>query len=179
MNAKRNTGHVTMGIKMKRAVWNVTRAILFRPFVTKLFRPWRIFLLRCFGAQLHSSVDVYASARVWAPWNLRMERGACIGPDTVCYNQATVTLGENAVLSQESCVCTAGHDLAEVNNAQTSLVVADVTIGKDAWVGMRAFIGPGVELGEHAVVGAAAAVFKDVAPRTVVGGNPATIIKTI
>ncbi len=179
MNAKRNIGHVAFAVKAKRAVWNMARVILFRPFVTKVFRPWRIFLLRCFGAELHSSVDVYASAKVWAPWNLRMEKGACIGPDAVCYNQAKVTMGENAVLSQASCVCTAGHDLAEVNNAHSSLVVADVTIEKDAWVGMRAFIGPGVVLGERSVVGAASAVFRDVAPRTVVGGNPATVLKTI
>ena len=30
--------HVTMRIKIKRALWNVTAAVLFRPFITKLFR---------------------------------------------------------------------------------------------------------------------------------------------
>lgn len=40
-----------------------------------------------------------------------------------------------------------------------------------------AFIGMGVTVGEGAVVGARAAVFKDVEPWTVVGGNPAKFIK--
>lgn len=41
----------------------------------------------------------------------------------------------------------------------------------------EAFIGPGVTIGEGAVVGARGCVFKDVDPWTVVGGNPAKFIK--
>ena len=46
-----------------------------------------------------------------------------------------------------------------------------------AWIGSRAYVGMGVEIGEGAVVGATASVYKDVEPWSVVGGNPATIIK--
>ena len=46
-----------------------------------------------------------------------------------------------------------------------------------SWVAARAFIGMGVTIGEGAVVGACAAVFKNVEPWTVVGGNPAKFIK--
>ena len=52
-----------------------------------------------------------------------------------------------------------------------------ITISKFAWVAAEAFVGPGVTIGEGAVVGARAAVFKDVDPWTVVGGNPAKFIK--
>jgi putative colanic acid biosynthesis acetyltransferase WcaF len=45
------------------------------------------------------------------------------------------------------------------------------------WVASDAFIGMGVTLGQGAVVGARAAVFKNVEPWTVVGGNPARLIK--
>ena len=50
-------------------------------------------------------------------------------------------------------------------------------IADRAWVAAEAFIGPGVTVGEGAVVGARAAVFKDVEAWTVVGGNPARFIK--
>lgn len=179
MNEKRYIGKVTLGIKVKRAVWNVERTLLFRPFVTKMFRLWRICLLKCFGADIDWSAEVYASSKIWAPWNLKMERGACIGPDTIVYNQARVVMGENACLSQYAYICTAGHSTDEVNNAKTSLVVADVTIEKDAWIGTRAFIGMGVNIGEQAMVGACACVFKDVEAKTIVGGNPAKTLKTI
>ena len=57
------------------------------------------------------------------------------------------------------------------------LKIAPITIGDRAWVAADAFVGMGVTIGEGAVVGARAAVFKDVEPWTVVGGNPAKFIK--
>jgi chloramphenicol O-acetyltransferase type B len=51
------------------------------------------------------------------------------------------------------------------------------TIGDGAWIGMRAMIMPGVRIGEGAVVAANAVVTRDVAPYSVVGGNPAQHIK--
>ncbi|CAM4007416.1 chloramphenicol O-acetyltransferase type B [Kerstersia gyiorum] len=53
----------------------------------------------------------------------------------------------------------------------------DTTIGDDAWIGMRAMIMPGVTIGEGAVVASGAIVTKDVAPYTVVAGNPAVPIR--
>lgn len=183
MNEKQYIGKVTLAVKVRRAVWNVVRVVLFRPFGTKLFRPWRLVLLKAFGAQVSWRCDVYASARVWAPWNLVMDDGACLGPEVICYNQARVVLMADACVSQYAYLCTAGHDLhvasanAPINNAQTGLVVADITLEKGAWVGTQAFVGMGVTIGEGAVVGARACVFKDVEPWTVVGGNPAQFIK--
>lgn len=52
-----------------------------------------------------------------------------------------------------------------------------VIIKDDVWVGLRAIILPGVEVGEGAVIGAGAVVTKDVPKFTVVGGIPAKIIK--
>lgn len=189
MNARINIGKVTLAIKIKRAVWNVVCFILFRPFGTKLFRLWRLCLLKCFGAKIDWNAEVYSSAKIWAPWNLVLSNGACIGPNTIVYDQATVTLEENVCLSQYAYICTAGHNIVSslksqvsdvpLNNAERGLVIAPVTIHKNAWVGTRAYINMGVEIGEGAVVGACACVFKDVEERTIVGGNPATVIKKI
>ena len=51
------------------------------------------------------------------------------------------------------------------------------TIGDGAWIGMRAMLMPGVTIGEGAIIAAGAVVTRDVAPYTVVGGNPAQPIK--
>lgn len=53
----------------------------------------------------------------------------------------------------------------------------DTRIGDGAWIGMRVMIMPGVTIGEGAVIAANAVVTKDVAPYTVVGGNPAKVLK--
>lgn len=177
MNERRYIGSVTLRTKIRRALWNTACALLFRPFGTKLFAPWRNALLRLFGAHVESGATVYRSVRLYAPWMLRMESGACLGPGVVCYNQDLVSIGRDAVVSQDAYLCTAGHDTTMMNTADSSLVTAAITIGQGAWIGAGAFIGMGVIIGEEAVVGATASVFKDVEPRTIVGGNPARVIK--
>jgi acetyltransferase-like isoleucine patch superfamily enzyme len=57
--------------------------------------------------------------------------------------------------------------------AALRLQVAKITIGPHAFVGARAFILPGVVVGERAIVGAGAVVTRDVAPSMIVAGNPA------
>lgn len=52
-----------------------------------------------------------------------------------------------------------------------------VRIGHDTWIGHGVTILPGVTIGDGAVVGAGAVVTKDVAPYTIVGGVPATLIR--
>ncbi|WP_312148068.1 CatB-related O-acetyltransferase [Paenibacillus odorifer] len=53
----------------------------------------------------------------------------------------------------------------------------DTIIASDAWIGMNAMIMPGVKIGEGAIVAAGSVVVKDVPPYTIVGGNPAKVIK--
>lgn len=53
----------------------------------------------------------------------------------------------------------------------------DTIIKDGAWIGIRAIIMPGVKVGEGAIIAAGAIVTKDVPPYSIVGGNPAQIIK--
>lgn len=174
---KINIGGVSKKTKIQRAFWNICYLLLFRLFPTQVFWWWRWILLRLFGAKISYMAYVYSSVKIWAPWNLKMEKGSCLGPDVICYNQANVIVEEDACVSQYSYLCTAGHNVNEINNAKTSLIVGDIIVRRKAWVGARSFIGLGVEIGEGAVVGASASVYKDVEPWTVVGGNPAKFIK--
>ncbi|MBA2665903.1 MAG: acyltransferase [Trueperaceae bacterium] len=54
---------------------------------------------------------------------------------------------------------------------------APVRIGRGAWIGQNAVITPGVTIGEMAIVGANSVVTRDVAPRTIVAGVPAHVVK--
>lgn len=53
----------------------------------------------------------------------------------------------------------------------------DTVVGNDVWIGYRAVIMPGVKIGDGAIVSAMAVVTKDVPPYTIVGGNPAQVIR--
>ncbi len=60
-----------------------------------------------------------------------------------------------------------------------NIATAPVTIGNKSWIGFGASILKGVTIGEGAIVGARSVVTRDVAPYTVVAGNPARVIKTL
>ncbi len=58
-----------------------------------------------------------------------------------------------------------------------NLPFRDTVVGHDVWIGHDATIMPGVTIGSGAIIAASAVVTKDVAPYTIVGGNPAQAIR--
>ena len=160
----------TTANRVKRMLWRICWTLLARPFPKSTFMPWKRCLLRLFGAKVADTANVYASASVFMPWNLVMKDHACLASGVDCYNAALIELGVNATVSQRAFLCTASHDITSPCHEQ---IERPIVIADRAWVAAEAFIGPGVTVGEGAVVGARAAVFKDVEPWTVVGGNPA------
>lgn len=161
------------GNRVARVAWALVYALCYRPSPV-LLHGWRRFLLRCFGASIGPGAHPYPSVRIWAPWNLTMERDSCLGHRVDCYSVAPIRIGEGAVVSQDVHLCTASHDYRD---AAFPLISAPIVVGPLAWVAAAAFVGPGVTVGDGAVVGAASVVFRDVEPWTVVAGNPACSIK--
>jgi putative colanic acid biosynthesis acetyltransferase WcaF len=99
---------------------------------------------------------------------------SCLSHNVDCYAVDRIRIGAKATVSQYSFLCAAGHD---VDSPDMTLITAPIVIMEHAWIAADAFIGPGVTIGEGAVVGARATVFKNVPPWTVVGGNPARVIR--
>lgn len=160
--------------KVGRVLWNCIYWILFRPFNANIFKNWRSFVLRLFGARIGKNANIYASVKIWAPWNLEIGTFSTLGPQVDCYNQGEIKIGDNCNISQKTYLCASTHDFSISN---FPLVLRPIEIEDQVWVAADAFIGPGVSIGKGAVVGARAAVFKDVGKWTVVGGNPAGFIK--
>jgi putative colanic acid biosynthesis acetyltransferase WcaF len=127
-------------------------------------------ILRLFGARIAAGVHPYPAAKIWAPWNLTMGVGSCLSDHVDCYSVAPITIGAFATVSQYSYLCSASHDYRVPT---LPLVIAPIVIEADAWVAAAAFVGPGVRIGEGAIVGARATVTQDVAPWMVVAGSPA------
>ncbi len=159
--------------KLLRVLWGWVWLLLFRPSPRLLFG-WRAMLLRLFGARIGHGTRIHNSAQFWAPWNLTVERGAAIAENVDCYCVAPVFIGKGVNVSKYSFLCSAAHDITDPAGALTS---APITINAGAWVFADVFIGPGVTIGEGAVVGARSSVYRDVEPWVVVGGNPARFIK--
>jgi putative colanic acid biosynthesis acetyltransferase WcaF len=159
--------------KVGRALWGLVWLFLFRPS-PKPFHGWRRFLLRLFGARVDRKAYVHASARIWAPWNLEIGPWSCLAERVDCYCVDQVRLGRHVTVSQGSFLCTASHDYED---PRMPLVTAPIVLEDWSWVCAGAMVAPGVTVHTGAVVGAWAAVFRDVPPWTVVGGNPAQVLK--
>jgi putative colanic acid biosynthesis acetyltransferase WcaF len=159
---------LSLGNRVARVAWQVVCGLLFRSSPTPCFW-WRRRVLELFGARMELGTKVYPSTRIWAPWNLRMSDGSCLGPSVNCYNVASVEVGIQATVSEGSFLCTASHAIHEPDFALTG---APIRIGDGAVIFAEAFIGPGVTVAEGAVVGARAVVFRDVAAYRIVAGNP-------
>ena len=156
-----------------RVVWNAVWLVLYRPS-PGILHGWRRCLLRLFGATIGEGAHPHPSVRVWAPWNLEMGAHSCLGHYVDCYCVDRVVIGPHATVSQYSYLCTASHDHEDPH---MRLITGRIAIGEGAWVAADVFVAPGVTIGEGAVVGARSSVFSDVAPWTVVTGNPARFLK--
>lgn len=94
-------------------------------------------------------------------------------------DEAEVRIGDNAFIGPDVSIYTACHPIDPGERASGDEWAEPVTIGNDVWIGGGAKILPGVTVGDGAIIGAGAVVTRDVEPLTIVGGNPARLIKRI
>lgn len=162
-----------LGVRVKRMLWAMIEATAFR-MSFRTWNPWRSFLLRLFGAHIGPGCTIRSSARVYYPWNLTMGAVSALAEDVVVYNLGTISIGDRVVISQEAYLCAGTHDY---HRKALPLLTPPIVVKDDAWICARAFIGPGVTVGEGAIVGAASVAMRSVEDWTIVAGNPAQFVK--
>lgn len=139
----------------------------------RLCHGWRRALLRAFGARIGPQVHIAPSARIALPWRLEMGPQSSIGDDALVYNLGPVRIGARATVSHLAHLCAGSHDHRQ---RHLPLLRPPIDIGDDAWICASALVGPGVRVGDGAVVGAAAVAMRDVPAWTIVAGNPARVV---
>lgn len=92
-----------------------------------------------------------------------------------------VTIGDHVNLAQGITVTALNHNFADTTRGidEQGVTTKPIVIGDDVWIGANAVILPGVTIGRHAVVAAGAVVTQDVPEKSLVGGVPAKIIKSL
>lgn len=160
--------------KYRRLFWLVAWSLGAKWMPYFVGNRWRVSILTFFGMKHNDAISVYPTCKVWAPWNVEMGSYVAIDDEVNLYSAAKITIGTKVAISREAFICTASHDITKPNRP---LVTAPITICDGVWIGARAIVLPGVTIGEGAIVAAGAVVTKDVAPWSVVAGNPAKFIK--
>ncbi len=159
--------------KFLRFIWNVCWIALYRPSPRPLHR-WRALLLRIFGAKMGPNCHFYPKSKVWKPWNLVCADQVTLGDEAEIYNPALIVLGSHAIVSQGAKIFGALNDFDDPTFAPSARTSK---IGAYAWICARASLGPGVNVGEGAVLGLASVATTELDEWGVYAGNPATKIK--
>ncbi|MEP7221304.1 MAG: putative colanic acid biosynthesis acetyltransferase [Novosphingobium sp.] len=163
----------SLGNRALRAVWIMAWLVLAR-FTPPPLHGWRRLVLRWFGASVGRGARVHGSAVIWLPGNLDLGENALIGPGARIYNQGRITIGAWTVISQRAHLCASTHDISDPH---FQLVCKPIEIGAGCWVAAEAFVGPGVQMADGAVLSARGALFSDAEAGGVYAGNPATFLK--
>lgn len=163
----------TLANKLERVAFAIIWLLLARWTPPQAHR-WRRWLLRLFGAEIGHDTRIYASVRIWLPRNLRIGADTLVGPGAELYNQGRIIIGPRCVISQRAVLCASTH---RVSDPDFELVLRPITLGAGCWIAAEAFVGPGVQLGDGAVLGARGALFDDAVPMGIYRGNPAVLLK--
>lgn len=160
--------------RLLRLAWRITWT-LFAAWTPPPMHRWRIWLINLFGGQVAPTCSVYGSVRIWYPPFLKMKHASALGPEVDCYCMGQIEIGAYAVVSQRAYLCTGTHD---TSSAEFQIFAKPIVIEANAWVAAEAFVGPGVTIGEGAVLSARGVAFKSLAPWSVYMGNPAIFKRT-
>ena len=122
--------------------------------------------------------------------NINIEKGACFGSDVSLGDNSgigiraqvedNVFIGSNVMMGPDCMLFTRNHKFSDLTIPMCQQGFSDrkeVVIEDDVWIGARVIILPGVRVGKGSIIGAGAVVTKDVPPYSIVGGNPAKVIK--
>ena len=90
-----------------------------------------------------------------------------------------VAIGNDIMFAQNIVASGLNHGYEDITTpiADQPVNTAQIIIEDEAWIGANAVITAGVTVGKHSVVAAGCVVVKDVAPYTIVGGNPGRVLK--
>jgi len=159
--------------RFRRLLWGGFYWTLYR-WVPRFWNGWHRLALRLFGARVASGASIYPSALIECPWNLVLDSYCVIAGGVRLYALGAIRIGEHSVISQRAHLCAGTHDYQD---PRMPLLRPSITIGSGVWICAEAFIGPGVVIGDRAVVGARSVVVGDLPPDMVCAGNPCRPIK--
>ena len=135
--------------------------------------------LRLNGAKVGRRVVFYPGVWITPGRNLVLGDDVDVALDVQIETSGGVTVGDRTLIGYGTKILSRNHKIPANHGTifGAGHSTGEVIIGQDVWLGANVIVLPGRTIGEGAVVGAGSVVTKDVAPFTIVAGNPAKLIK--
>ncbi|WP_161815498.1 sugar O-acetyltransferase [Steroidobacter agaridevorans] len=109
---------------------------------------------------------------------IRVGRNVFINQNCTFYDLGGLDIADEVMIGPNVSIITTGHPL-EPSQRRAVTIGKPIVIERNAWIATGATIIGGVTVGENSVVAAGSVVTKDVPPNTLVGGNPARVIRPV
>lgn len=132
-------------------------------------------LRELFDGSYPETLGLFTPVQIDFPKQMRFGKNVFINHSFTAMSIGGIDIDDNVQIGPHVTIVTDNHDF----NNRYVLKCRPVHICRNAWIGANATILPGVTVGENAVVAGGAVVTKDVPPGTIVGGNPAKVLKKL
>jgi acetyltransferase-like isoleucine patch superfamily enzyme len=109
---------------------------------------------------------------------IRVGHNVFINQNCTFYDLGGLDIADDVMIGPNVNIITTGHPL-EPSQRRTATIGKPIVIEKNVWIAAGVSIIGGITIGENSVVAAGSVVTKDVPPNTLVGGNPARVIRSI
>jgi acetyltransferase-like isoleucine patch superfamily enzyme len=109
---------------------------------------------------------------------IRVGHNVFINQNCTFYDLGGLDIADDVMIGPNVNILTTGHPL-EPSQRRTATIGKPIVIEKNVWIAAGVTIIGGITVGENSVVAAGSVVTKDVPPNTLVGGNPARVIRSI
>lgn len=110
--------------------------------------------------------------------DITVGRNVFVNQNCTFYDLGGLEIGDEVMIGPNVSLLTTGHPL-EPSRRREAVVARPIAIRRNVWIAAGATVIGGVTVGENSVVAAGSVVTRDVPPNTLVGGNPARVIRSI
>jgi acetyltransferase-like isoleucine patch superfamily enzyme len=110
--------------------------------------------------------------------NIRVGRNVFINQNCTMYDLGGIDIADEVMIGPNVSLITSSHPL-EPSQRRAAVIAKPIVIERNVWIAAGMTIIGGVTIGENSVVAAGSVVTRDVPPNTLVGGNPARVIRSI
>jgi len=163
---------------MKKIIFNLVRysyRIFLFCFLSSKSGVYRLFLKR-----LGSNAKIYYGSQIVIPWNVEIGDNFLMSRNGLIGGAGGIKIGDDVMFGPNVTLLSSTHPYDDINIPMVlqNVILKDIKIGDDVWLGANVVVMPGIKIGNGAIVGANSVVTHDVEPYGIYCGAPARKIKS-